>query len=278
MRIALLVLALGLPFTASAQAAPPSPASTPHASPPTAAAPARIMLLGSFHFDNPGLDAVKLTPIDVTKPASQAYLEALAARLARFAPTRVVLEYAPGDDEAVNRRYAAFRDGTPALGRSELQQIGFRVARLAGLERVHGFDAQAPAQDLELWARIGTDAALAARFNRLVEEESRRQQSLHDHASLREILLDHNSLPEDLRNKGFYMRFNDQGVAQGSFRGADASADWWHRNLRMYARLQAYAQAGERVLVIAGSGHTAILRDFLRADGERVEEDVKPYI
>lgn len=46
----------------------------------------------------------------------------------------------------------------------------------------------------------------------------------------------------------------------------------------MYALVQRYATPGERVLVIAGSGHTALLRDFLRADGERTEEDVLGYL
>jgi hypothetical protein len=32
---------------------------------------ARVMLLGLFHFNNPGLDAVKYEPVDVTKPDLQ---------------------------------------------------------------------------------------------------------------------------------------------------------------------------------------------------------------
>ena len=36
--------------------------------PATDTPPARVMLIGLFHFDNPGLDAVKFTPIDVMQP------------------------------------------------------------------------------------------------------------------------------------------------------------------------------------------------------------------
>jgi hypothetical protein len=115
------------------------------------ATPAKVMLLGLFHFDNPGMDAVRYEPLDVMQPQPQACLAGLSERLARFAPTR-------------------------------------------------------------------------------------------------------------------------------EFHGADASADWWHRNLRMYALVQQHAAPGERVLVIAGSGHTAILRDLLRADADRVEVDVLPYL
>ena len=46
----------------------------------------------------------------------------------------------------------------------------------------------------------------------------------------------------------------------------------------MYANVQAAAAPGRRVLVIAGSGHTAILKDLLALDGQRQAEDVLPYL
>ncbi|MBK7902510.1 MAG: hypothetical protein IPJ97_05735 [Proteobacteria bacterium] len=44
-----------------------------------------------------------------------------------------------------------------------------------------------------------------------------------------------NTPQEDQRNKGFYMLLNDVAAGKGLSHGADASANWWHRNLRMYA-------------------------------------------
>jgi hypothetical protein len=46
----------------------------------------------------------------------------------------------------------------------------------------------------------------------------------------------------------------------------------------MYAIVQQQAAPGERVLAIAGSGHVALMHDFLRADPERVEENVLSYL
>ena len=59
---------------------------------------------------------------------------------------------------------------------------------------------------------------------------------------------------------------------------ADATARWWHRNFRMYANVQRYATTGERILVVAGQGHTAILRDLLEIDGRISARDVHPYL
>ena len=59
-----------------------------------------------------------------------------------------------------------------------------------------------------------------------------------------------------------------------NFSGADAAASWWRRNFRMYANVQHIAQPGTRVIVIGGQGHTAVMKDLLGIDGERVGVEV----
>ncbi len=247
-----------------------------HAQP--AAPPARVLLLGLFHFDSPGLDAVRYRALDVMQTAPQAYLEGLADRLAAFGPTKVLLEYRDDADAAVNERYAGWRAGRAALRRNEIDPIGLRVARRAGLARVHGIDTEAPGSGDALWKALPTLPAVEARLTALIEAESRRLEQAHRTLSLRELLALNNAPEEDRRNKGFYMLLNDAAAADGRFLGADMVAHWWQRNLRMYARLQLHAQAGERVLVVVGSGHAAVMRDFLRADPDRQAEDVRPLL
>jgi hypothetical protein len=239
---------------------------------------ARVMLLGTFHFDNPGLDAVKYTPIDVMQPEQQAYVVALSERLARFAPTKVLLEYTDDVDKKINLRYRDYLAGKFELSKNEVYQLGFRVAKLMGHKRVYGFDAEAPAQDIKLWDYLSQDPKAESALNALIETESRRLQEMHRTKSLQEILTLSNSPEENQRNKGFYMLLNPVGAKGRLFHGADASADWWHRNLRMYAIVQQQAAPGERVLAIAGSGHVAVMHDFLRADPQRVEENVLSYL
>ena len=42
--------------------------------------PAQVLLLGTFHFRDAGLDTVKVADIDVFEPTSQAFLDAFALR------------------------------------------------------------------------------------------------------------------------------------------------------------------------------------------------------
>jgi hypothetical protein len=102
--------------------------------------PGQVMLFGTFHFKDAGLDVVKSADVDVMAEAPQQYLQELAERLAAWGPTEVLLEYGPEDDELVNQRYRDYLADDFELPANEIYQVGFRVARLAGLKAVHSFD------------------------------------------------------------------------------------------------------------------------------------------
>jgi hypothetical protein len=247
--------------------------------PEPAPPPAKVMMLGVFHFANPGLDKVRSEVIDVTTPGNQDYLDGLAARLAGFRPTDVLVECPPSAQARQDAAFAAYRDGAGALTVNEVQQIGFRVAKAAGLTGVTCFDEgevhwNAGPLFGYLEARApGRKAAMDALFASLSERQTREQTTL----PLARLLQLANDPARDRENKALYIVTNDVDAGDG-FVGADASASWWHRNFRMYANVQQVAAPGRRVLVVGGQGHTAILRDLLAIDGEREAEDVMPYL
>jgi len=247
-----------------------------HAQPP----PAQVMLVGTFHFSSPGLDAVKTRSIDVTTDESQRYLAALSRRIATgFRPTCVLLEYSPADDESVNEHYRAFLRGEFELPVNEIYQLGFRIARDSGLESVMSFDhrdvewqaepmlAYAEAHDPDAYAEF--QASIAAVTERLQREQ--------DTLSLQALLEKQNDPLEWAANKSLYIGTNAIGAHDG-YSGADAAASWWRRNFRMYADIQQAARPGERVLVLGGSGHIAVIADFLALDNERDAADVRPLL
>lgn len=240
---------------------------------------ATVMILGVFHFGNPGRDLVKSNVIDVMASGNQVYLAGLATRLAAFRPTDVLVECEPSTQPQQDAAFAAYVGGASPLTVNEVQQIGFRVAKEAGIAGVTCFDEgnigwnSAPMFDYIGAHEPATKVALDAMYASLSAREAR------DHAtlSLPELLKLTNDPARDRENKDLYIRTNaiDAG---NSFAGADASASWWHRNFRMYANVQKAAGPGRRVLVIAGAGHTAILKDLLAIDAEREAEDVRSYL
>jgi regulator of RNase E activity RraA len=91
---------------------------------------------------------------------------------------------------------------------------------------------------------------------------------MHQTLSLAGVLRAMNSEQQYRLNQSIYLLSNEVGAGD-NFVGADASASWWHRNFRMYANIQLAASPGKRVLVIAGQGHIAVIKDFLANDTQR---------
>lgn len=244
---------------------------------PSQPAPAKVMFIGLWHFDNPGLDAVKYTSIDVMKPAEQEYLIALSKRIAGFKPTRILLEYPATRDALMNQRYQDWQAGKFELQVNEMYQLGFRIAKEAGLKRVDGFDVRDVKGDDSLWPHLMQDPALSKEFNAMIAEMSKRLSHLHKTLSLKALLQRNNDPAEDRENMSFYLWLNPIGTEAAPHMGSNTASQWWQRNFRMYALVQKAAQPGERVVVIAGQGHTAVMRGMLAADTKRVEERPDAY-
>jgi hypothetical protein len=241
--------------------------------------PAKVMLFGVFHFANPGLDVVKTDQINVMTEENQAFLEGLAKRLAEFQPTAVLLEENPKNQTAIQEEFGHYRDETFDLPSNESYQLGFRVAKLAGLETVYAFDEREIGWQAEgLFSYMPKhDPQTKARVDSLIQQVTVEYEQAHATMTLPELLMMSNEEEKDQLNKFMYLVTNHVG-AGNEFFGADAAASWWHRNFRMYANIQKHAQPGTRILAIAGQGHTAILKDLLALDRDRVAVDVRPYI
>jgi hypothetical protein len=239
---------------------------------------AEVMLFGVFHFANPGHDVVKTEQINVMTEENQAYLDALADRIAEFNPTKILLEYPAEMDEKIQKRYQDYLDGTYELGSNENYQLGFRIAARSGAVTVHGFDEQNVHWNAEpLFSYLDDhDEATSARMNELIESITADTEQAHKTMPLKHLLQRANDAELDRVNRSTYLITNHVGEGD-NFVGADATASWWHRNFRMFATIQRYAQPGERVLVISGQGHVAILR-LLLDDDDRRAVDVTPYL
>ncbi|MGD8682132.1 MAG: DUF5694 domain-containing protein [Lysobacterales bacterium] len=238
-----------------------------------------VLVLGTFHFSNPGLDVVKQEDFDVMSPESQAYLEALSQRLAGFRPTRVLLEFVPADDEKINERYRAYLADEFELPVNEIYQLGFRVAKRAGNERVYPFDnrdVEWQSEAMFEYAKAHDSPEMAA-FNEIIGKFTKEDAEARATLSLRGLLLRTNDPQLDRINMDLYLATNAIGAGDG-YVGAQSTSSWWARNFRMYANLQQLAGPDQRVIVIAGQGHTAILKQLLAIDRRLKLVEVQDFL
>ena len=224
-------------------------------------APAKVMIVGTFHLENPGRDVFNVQVDDVLARKRQTELAGIATALARFAPTEVMVEWPKA---MTDERYASFRAGTLPPSRNEVVQLGFRLAALRKLERVHGIDVEGefPFDPVKTYAgshgmKPRLDAALAG-AGQEVQGLSQRVRE----GSLGSVLRYMNAPPRALKNHAFYVDMLRYGEGDTQ-PGARLVGAWYARNLAICARLLQSLPAGARAVVFYGEGHAYLLRQCI---------------
>lgn len=276
LKILAAVAALALPSAALAQTAPaPRPE------------PIQVMIVGSFHFDNPGRDINNASIDPVTTPAKQAELAAVAEGLRRFHPTAVAIERIATDTTTLlDQRYPAFTPADLLTNADERVQIGYRLANLEGLTRVYAIDEQPdegerdyfPFDKLMAWAtahhKEAELAALNAPVAAYVADLSARQRT----ETLGALLADTNRRDHPVNGTMdlYYglLQFGD-AVEQP---GAELNSGWYERNAKIFAKLMLTAKPGDRIVVVYGAGHAYWLRHFVENTPGYVLVDSVPYL
>lgn len=269
-----------------AQAAPASPA----ASAATVAGPAavrkpQLMVLGVYHFANPGLDAVRQATDDILSPVRQVELAQVVDHLSRWQPTRIAVEAEPANDPDLTKAFQAWRQQGRPLKRTEIEQLGFRLAGRLGLPGVQGVDwmGMPPGElnqyDYEAWSEARGEAAQAELRQIRADSQARSdaQFQLLGRQGLPAMLRALNDPAAQAADHQTYFRLARLGD-EGWTAGANWVGTWMTRNLKMWQNLDRMAQPGDRVLLIVGAGHATLLKQFAAASGRFEVVDVLPHL
>lgn len=228
-----------------------------------------VLLVGTWHFNYPGLDAHvtdESKRVDVLSEKRQAEMDELLDYLARFEPEAIALECDRDSDYA--ERYQQFLADELEVERDERYQIGFRLARRLERGEVHCVDADSFAREhMEKLRAMGeipdeydfqSDDEWSQRYRQWSEYKDR----VVKDATLLQGLLYTNR--EDVLDSGFGAYLVGD-FELGEYGGADALAlHWYNRNLRIFRNIQRLADSGhDRILVLFGSGHMQILKNLV---------------
>ncbi len=236
---------------------------------------AKVMVLGVFHFQNPGLDTYKPKyPFNILERKRQEELEILLNQIAEYKPTKILVEWdRMKDDSIANERYLNYLMGTFSIDdkSNEVYQLGFKLAKKLGHKRIYCSDASAEWFGVKLdWDKYDAEAYLKSKgqyekstrydFQSFYEwnDSLKTVQTLTEHLAMlnnpKNRLKDHQAYLTDLVLEG----------AGDNYLGADGVANWYRRNLRIFANAYDFTDFNkeERLLLIYGSGHVWQLRQF----------------
>ena len=117
-----------------------------------AEAPIQMMVLGTYHFENPGLDTNDIKVDSVLTPAQQRQLDAVAKALLVFRPTHVMVEMRSDSAQSAVEQFREFQRDRLLSESNEVVQLGFRIAKMAGISVVNGIDIQLKAGEPDYYS------------------------------------------------------------------------------------------------------------------------------
>lgn len=235
---------------------------------------ADVMILGTYHF----AQVAELD--DILRPERQRELAAVLERLEEFAPDRIAVEAAHTRSDELLAAYRDYLTREPdSLGsRNEIRQVGFRLARRLGHDRVHPVDVP-----MNLWDDSITvfDERWPGARGRLRAEWDARFESRDPRAlaglPLAEVLamLNADSPPGNSDLYGNFLPLVEDEV----YAGALKLRPWYDRNLRIVQNLFRILESpGERALLVIGSGHLRVLKQILEVTPQLCPVSALPYL
>ena len=255
------------------------------ASPALAAPPVEVMVLGTYHFANPGRDLNNIKVDSVLTPSRQAELARVAKAIASFRPTHVMVEMQSEAPDLAVAEFARFDDVMLAKDANEIVQIGYRIARDAGLATVNGIDEQPKPGEPDYFpfdkvqeaaAKFGQAAALEA-TNVPVAEAVKAFDAAQATHSVGELLTQMNTPGTPFTDMSSYYGMLAIGDHDNQA-GADLNAAWYLRNAKIFGKLMSIVKPGDRVLVVYGAGHGYWLRHFASETPGFRYVDPRPYL
>ncbi len=242
-----------------------------------AAPPAKVLLLGTFHFDYPNLDVHKTDSsrmVDVLSDRRQREIRQLLDAVAAFRPDRIYIEMST--QRRADSLYKAYLEGRYTLGRDEIDQLALRLAKELQLQQVYAVDASSFADEHykryplidSMWnsrAQVDPfrDAVMDRRYKRFYDAG--------DSLEMENTMLETFLLMADPRNlRRMYGAYLTGGFNTRDNSGPDILAMWWYdRNLRIFNNiLKTKPAPGDRIMVLFGNGHIPILRHCFESSPE----------
>lgn len=249
------------------------------------AANVEVMVLGTYHMANPGRDLANVQADDVLKPQRQRELEALAAALAEFKPTKIVVERVVNDPSLVDPNYGQFTPADLGKNRNERVQVAYRLAHRLGQNAVYAIDEDPgegepdyfPFGKVVEWAKAnGSEPDLNAQLDR-AKGEVERINRLQSEGSIAYVLANMNRPEQTEQDQRWYYGVLHYGDTDKQ-PGAELNAYWYMRNAKIFGKLMTVAKPGDRIMLVYGAGHNYWLRHFARTTPGFVNVDPSPYL
>ncbi|MFH6963152.1 DUF5694 domain-containing protein [Flavobacterium plurextorum] len=227
----------------------------------------QILLFGSFHFENPGLDVAKVNTFNVMSDKSQKELENITNKIKKFGPDKIFVEWNFKKQDKLDKFYAKNTDSLLKNDSDEIVQIALRSAKKLGHKKLYGIDyndTDFPYDSLVKEMKAANQFDLIKKNEETIKHNETDFNTKITKYSLTQLLLDVNT-----KDISWYLETAIKGGKTDNFVGAFLVSEWYRRNLYMYALIEKLTESkDDKIMVLLGAGHTAIIREFVKHNSE----------
>jgi hypothetical protein len=224
----------------------------------------KVMILGTFHFANPGLDYTKAERDSILSEKRQKEVRELLDKITAFKPTKIAIE-APLENTKINNDYQLFLQNKFELKADEIYQVAFRLAKELNHKQLYPIDFK---KDMDFDAVLKSATAngqqkFLERFQQAMGFISKMQAEANKYSVLEQLRTMNNTAAQE-RLHSLYLLLAEAGKGS-DYTGADVVAGWYERNLKIAMNVVRTAESpDDRILVLIGAGHVKLLREFLK--------------
>jgi len=242
----------------------------------------KIMLVGTYHFANPGRDKFNINVDDYSTPERQKQIQEVNNSLAKFGPEKIFLESNAKYQAQADEHFQQYKEGKVEItGKmlNERLQIGEKLAKQLNNKHIYAADADGKwlGQQVEHYA----DSANLGYYKNFVKVFSEYITYYNQYVSTHTVKqnLAYINHPQELLNHNHIMYNNifPRVGAGAGYIGAELVGEWYKRNIKIYANiLKNVAPTDKRIMVLFGSGHIHILKQLFKdnLDFEVIEANI----
>ncbi len=243
--------------------------------------PKEVLLLGTFHFNNPGADVAKVKNFDILSASSQKSLDSLAKRIAQYNPAKIFVEWPYEEQLELDSLYLLYREGqyfeqdslSNFYQKNEIFQLAFRAARLLDHPKVYAVDYTETSFPFDSLMQVIAERkqdTLRDKFEKGIESfVSEFDNQIASGASLETLLSYLNTEKMKRLSIDFHTRLPLLAGSKENFIGPYLSAEWYRRNLYIWSMIQKETTLKDRrVVVLFGASHTALIEEFTKENKE----------
>ncbi|MCH9660893.1 MAG: hypothetical protein K0U54_08270 [Bacteroidetes bacterium] len=236
------------------------------------------LLVGTFHYNNPGADVAKTKSFNILSDTAQYELNQMSKSITAYKPSKIFVEWPYNEQKELDSLYDLYKRGryftNDSLSefylKNEIFQLAFKVAKENNLETVYGIDYKTSFPFGEVMSAIekNNQTALKKKIqNGITQFTVDFDNKIADGVSLTDLTYYLNSPKLRELSNDFHNNLMLEAGELDDLSGPFLTSEWYKRNVYMWSFIEKQTiTVDERIMVLVGASHAAMFEVFINGN------------